>query len=43
MTGLGGYEQGGKTRPEIASIGEALRQVTTDDILGWFAHAGYAM
>jgi transposase len=25
----------------VAAIGEALRQVTTDDILGWFTHAGY--
>jgi hypothetical protein len=25
----------------IAVIGNALEQVTSDDILGWFTHAGY--
>lgn len=25
----------------VAAIGEALKQVATNDILGWFTHAGY--
>jgi len=25
----------------IGAIGDALEQVTTDDLLGWFMHAGY--
>lgn len=25
----------------VTAIGEALKQVTTNDILGWFTHAGY--